>query len=48
MPQVEADPETRVADDRPNFGALPLAAARLPDSVDAGFPVQEPAPAVGS
>jgi len=48
MPQVEADPETKVADDTPNSGALPLAAAELPDSAGAALPVPEPAPFVDS
>ena len=48
MPEMEADPETRAAGDTPDSGALLLAAARLADSADAGFPVQEPAPVVDS
>ena len=48
MPEIPARKSTRVVDDRPNFGALPLAAARLADSVDAALPVQEPAPVVDS
>ena len=48
MTTGSSDPETRVADDRPNFGALPLAVAVLADSAGAWFPVLWPAPVVDS
>jgi hypothetical protein len=48
MPEMEADPETRAAGDRPNSGALPLAAARLPDRAGASLPVRWPAHALDS
>ncbi len=47
-PEVEADPETRAASDRPTSDAFLLAAVRLLDLADASLPVQEPAPVVGS
>jgi hypothetical protein len=41
-PQVEADPETRAAGDRPNSDALLLAVVLLADSAGASFLVQWP------
>src|SRR5258708_8931904 len=43
-----SDPKTRVADDRPDSGALPLAAARLAHSAGAALPVPWSAPLVDS
>ena len=48
MPEIPARKSTRVVDDTPSSDALPRAAARLADSVDASLPVQEPAPVVDS